>query len=194
MNVKKNINPLLNIPIGYIPAGSTNDFASSLNLSSGIVKAAQDIVNEVMKLPLGSKLMLLAPVVSSKKGEFLHIPEQYSAKGFSRVRVDGIIYALDEFPELNKNERHDIEIVVDRFVLSPELRTRISGSIEQALELGQGIIQLLKIKDTSTAVGESRISSDNTEILVYSQRYACPEKDCVLYNSVDFVKYSIALS
>ncbi len=138
-------------------------------------RTAQDIVNEVMKLPLGSKLMLLAPVVSSKKGEFLHIPEQYSAKGFSRVRVDGIIYALDEFPELNKNERHDIEIVVDRFVLSPELRTRISGSIEQALELGQGIIQLLKIKDTSTAVGESRISSDNTEILVYSQRYACPE-------------------
>ena len=79
------------------------------------------------------------------KGEFLHIPEQYSQKGFSRVRVDGIIYALDEFPELNKNERHDIEIVVDRFVLNPELHTRISGSIEQALELGQGIMKLMKI-------------------------------------------------
>ena len=68
-------------------------------------RSVEDIVNEVMKLPLGSKLMLLAPVVSSKKGEFLHISEQYTAKGFSRVRVDGIIYALDEFPELNKNER-----------------------------------------------------------------------------------------
>ena len=74
----------------------------------------EDIVKEVMKLPLGAKLMVLAPIVSSKKGEFLHISEQYTAKGFSRVRVDGIIYALDEFPELNKNERHDIEIVVDR--------------------------------------------------------------------------------
>lgn len=138
-------------------------------------RTVEDIVNEVMKLPLGSKLMLLAPIVSSKKGEFLHISEQYLAKGFSRVRVDGIIYALDEFPELNKNERHDIEIIVDRFVLNPEMRTRIAGSIEQALELGQGIIQLLKIKDTSTAVGENRISADNTEVLTYSQRYACPD-------------------
>ena len=138
-------------------------------------RSVEDIVNEVMKLPLGAKLMVLAPIVSSKKGEFLHIPEQYSAKGFSRVRVDGIIYALDEFPELNKNERHDIEIVVDRFVLSPELYSRISGSIEQALELGQGIMQVLKINDNSTAVGETRVSSDNTEVLTYSQRYACPD-------------------
>lgn len=138
-------------------------------------RTVDDIVNEVMKLPLGAKLMLLAPIVQSKKGEFLHIPEQYSAKGFSRVRVDGIIYALDEFPELNKNERHDIEIVVDRFVLNPELHTRISGSIEQALELGQGIIKLLKINDTSTAVGEKKIGTENTEILTYSQRYACPD-------------------
>ena len=138
-------------------------------------RSVEDIVNEVMKLPLGSKCMLLAPIVSSKKGEFSHIPEQYAARGFSRVRVDGIIYALDEFPELNKNERHDIEIVVDRFVLSPELYSRISGSIEQALELGQGIMKLMKITDTSTAVGESRISAENTEVLTYSQRYACPD-------------------
>ena len=138
-------------------------------------RTVDDIVNEVMKLPLGSKLMLLAPIVASKKGEFQHIPEQYSARGFSRARIDGIIYALDEFPELNKNERHDIEIVVDRFVLSPEQHTRISGSIEQALELGQGIIKLLKITDTSTAVGENRITAENTEVLTYSQRYACPD-------------------
>ncbi len=138
-------------------------------------RSVEDIVNEVMKLPLGSKLMLLAPIVQSKKGEFLHISEQYAAKGFSRVRVDGIIYALDEFPELNKNERHDIEIIVDRFVLSPELYSRISGSIEQALELGQGIINLLKINDNSTAVGEAKIAAENTEVLTYSQRYACPD-------------------
>ena len=138
-------------------------------------RTVEDIVNEVMKLPLGSKLMLLAPIVSSKKGEFLHIPEQYTAKGFSRARVDGIVYALDEFPELNKNERHDIEIVVDRFVLSPELLSRISGSIEQALDMGDGIIKILKINDRTTAVGESHVDSKNTEVLTYSQRYACPE-------------------
>ena len=138
-------------------------------------RSVEDIVNEVMKLPLGSKLMLLAPIVSQKKGEFLHIPDQYGSKGFARVRVDGIIYALDEFPELNKNERHDIELVVDRFVLSPDLYSRISGSIEKALDLGQGIIKLLKINDTSTAVGEKNINADNTEVLTYSQRYACED-------------------
>ena len=138
-------------------------------------RTVEDIVNEVMKLPLGSKLMLLAPIVSSKKGEFLHISEQYTLKGFSRVRVDGIIYALDEFPELNKNERHDIEIVVDRFVLSPEILSRISGSIEQALEMGEGIIKVLKINDRTTAVGENHVSAENTEVITYSQRYACPD-------------------
>ncbi len=136
-------------------------------------RSVEDIVNEVMKLPLGSKLMLLAPIVQQKKGEFLHISEQYQAKGFSRVRVDGIIYALDEFPELEKQERHDIEIVVDRFILSPDLQSRISGSIEQALDLGQGIIKLLRIKDSSTSLGEKTIAGDNTEVLTYSQRYAC---------------------
>lgn len=143
-------------------------------------RTVEDIVNEVMKLPLGSKLMLLAPIVQQKKGEFAHIPEQYQAKGFSRVRVDGIVYALDEFPELEKQERHDIEIVVDRFILNPELQSRIAGSIEQALDLGQGIIKLLKITDNSTALGDKstrsgeRINSENTEVITFSQRYACP--------------------
>ena len=138
-------------------------------------RSVEDIVNEVMKLPLGAKCILLAPIVSAKKGEFQHIPEQYSSKGFSRVRVDGIVYALDEFPELNKNERHNIEIVVDRFVLNPELRSRISGSIEQALEMGQGIIEILRVTDNATALGEARISAENTEPYLFSQRYACPD-------------------
>ncbi len=134
-------------------------------------RSVEDIVDEVMKLPLGSKLMLLAPIVSQKKGSFQHISEQYQAKGFSRVRIDGIIYALDEFPELNKNDRHDIEIVVDRFIMSPDLLSRISGSIEQALDLGQGIIKLLKINDNSTTIESHDI--DETDIYTFSQRYAC---------------------
>lgn len=134
-------------------------------------RSVEDIVNEIMKLSLGSKLMLLAPIVQQKKGEFQHISEQYIQKGFSRVRVDGIIYALDEFPELEKNVKHDIEIVVDRFILSPDLISRITSSTEQALELGNGIIEVLKINDNSTTI-EQKGSAD-TEILKYSQRYAC---------------------
>lgn len=155
-------------------------------------RTVEDIINEVMKLPLGSKLMLLAPIVQQKKGAFLHVSEQYQQKGFSRVRVDGIVYALDEFPELNKAERHDIEIVVDRFILSPELLSRISGSVEQALEIGQGIIKLLKINDNATTIEAKGVGSaaivqderDNAgsgavvlengdELITYSQRYAC---------------------
>ncbi len=135
-------------------------------------RTTEDIVEEVMKLPLGSKLMLLAPIVQQKKGEFQHIPDQYIVKGFSRVRVDGIVYALDEFPELEKQERHDIEIVVDRFILSPDLRSRIAGSVEQALDLGQGIIMLLKITDNSTAVDQK--GEIKNEVYTFSKRYACP--------------------
>ena len=135
-------------------------------------RSVEDIVNEVMKLSLGSKLMLLAPIVQQKKGEFQHIPDQFIQKGFSRVRVDGIIYALDEFPKLEKNLKHDIEIVVDRFILSPDLISRISSSIEQALDLGQGIIKLLKINDNTSTIEKKNIA-DDTEVLTYSQRYAC---------------------
>ena len=138
-------------------------------------RSVEDIVNEVMKLPLGAKLMLLAPIVAHKKGAFIHIPEQYSAKGFTRVRVDSIVYSLEEFPELNKNEYHDIELIVDRFVLSPNIYSRISDSVEKALDLGQGIIQVLKINDGSTSVGEHNISIKDSEIYTFSQRYACPD-------------------
>lgn len=137
-------------------------------------RSVEDIVNEVMKLPIGSKLMLLAPIVQQKKGEFLHISEQYLQKGFSRVRVDGVVYALDEFPTLEKQERHDIELVVDRFILNPELYSRISSSIEQALDLGQGLIMLLKINDSSSTIEGKNLGKSNTEVLTYSQRYACP--------------------
>ena len=135
-------------------------------------RSVEDIVEEVMKLPLGSKLMLLAPIVNQKKGSFQHVPDQYQSKGYSRARIDGIVYALDEFPELNKNDRHDIEIVVDRFILSPDLISRISGSIEQALELGQGIIKLLKINDNATTI-EGKGVGDEADVFVFSQRYAC---------------------
>ena len=122
-------------------------------------RTAQSIVDEIMKLPEGSKLMLLAPIVSQKKGEFAHIPEQYMRSGFARARVDGVVYALDEFPELQKSYKHDIELVIDRVVMAPTMVSRISQSVEQALELASGVVQVL--------------DATSGEITTYSQRYAC---------------------
>ena len=122
-------------------------------------RTAQAIIDEIMKLPEGSKLMVLAPIVSQKKGEFAHIPEQYLRTGFARARVDGVVYALDEFPELQKTYKHDIEIVVDRLVIRPGAEARVTQSVEQSLEIASGVVQLL---DAST-----------DEISTYSQRYAC---------------------
>ncbi|MEO5949154.1 MAG: excinuclease ABC subunit UvrA, partial [Candidatus Saccharimonas sp.] len=122
-------------------------------------RTAQAIIDEIMKVPEGTKLMMLAPIVSQKKGEFAHIPEQYARTGFARARVDGVIYALDEFPELQKTYKHDIEIVVDRIVMKADALTRVSQSVEQALELASGVVQLLNV--------------DDGEIQTFSQRYAC---------------------
>lgn len=122
-------------------------------------RTAQAIIDEIMKLPEGSKLMILAPIVSQKKGEFAHIPEQYTRSGFARARVDGVVYSLDEFPELQKSYKHDIEIVVDRIVMKADALSRVSQSVEQALEIASGVVQLL--------------DADSGELLTFSQRYAC---------------------
>lgn len=118
-----------------------------------------DIIDEVMKLNEGTRLLILAPIVKSKKGEFAHVPEQYRRLGFARARVDGVMYSLEEFPELDKKYKHDIEIVVDRVALSEDIRGRVAQSIEQALEIAEGVVQILDV------------DADTNHI--YSQRYAC---------------------
>ena len=122
-------------------------------------RTPQDIVDEIMHLSAGSRLMILAPLAKGKKGEFSYVPERFRRLGFARARVDGIVYALDEFPELDKKYKHDIEIVVDRIALSEELHTRVAQSVEQALDLANGVVEVL--------------DADSDDIHVYSQRYAC---------------------
>ena len=122
-------------------------------------RTPQSIVDGIMNLKEGSRLILLAPIAKAKKGEFAHVPAEFSKKGFARARVDGVIYALDEFPELEKNIKHNIEIVVDRLVLSKEMRTRLAQSVEQALDMTNGILEVL---DDKTG-----------EVKIFSQRYAC---------------------
>lgn len=122
-------------------------------------RTPQDIIDAVLQYDEGKRLMILAPVVKDKKGEFAHVPEQYRRLGFARARVDGVVYALDEFPDLQKNDRHNIEIVVDRIALNDDIKGRVSQSVEQALDIGGGIVEILRV--------------DDDEVDVYSQRYAC---------------------
>ena len=122
-------------------------------------RTTQAIIDEIMKREQDSRLMVLAPIVQQKKGEFAHVPEQYQRLGFARARVDGVVYALDEFPTLQKSYKHDIEIVVDRIVIKPDIITRLTQSVEQALSISDGAIHLL--------------NADTEEVHVYSQRYAC---------------------
>ncbi|HSX35637.1 MAG TPA: excinuclease ABC subunit UvrA [Patescibacteria group bacterium] len=122
-------------------------------------QTTQNIVDQIAGLPEGSRLMVLAPVVVDKKGAFEHIPEQYTRAGFARVRVDGVVYALDEFPELDKNYKHNIDVVVDRLVNDEASRTRLAQSVEQGLEVAEGKVKVL--------------NADTNEESVYSLMYAC---------------------
>jgi len=121
----------------------------------------QAIVDEVLSMPEGARLMILAPIVNAKKGQFEHIPAEYQRSGFARARVDGVIYSLDEWPELDKKFKHTIEIVVDRLSNDQSNQSRLTQSVEQALEIGK----------------ESLIihNADSGDDQLLSQRYACPD-------------------
>lgn len=123
-------------------------------------RTPQAIINEIMQLK-DRRVYICAPIAKQKKGEFAHVPEQYMARGYARARVDGIVYALDEWPDINKRFKHDIELVVDRLVITEQDLSRISGSVEQALTIGGGVVEV--------------IDADSNELMTYSERYACPD-------------------
>lgn len=125
-----------------------------------VVRQTSDgIIKQIESKTAGKRLMILAPVVIDKKGAFEHIPEQYQRAGFARVRVDGVVYSLDEFPELDKAYRHKIEVVVDRLVNDNESRNRLVQSVEQALEVADGKVMVL--------------DADSGELSSHSLMYAC---------------------
>ena len=130
----------------------------------GITLQAQTVsqmVDAVLGMPEGERLMLLAPVVRDRKGEHLHIFEQMRASGFIRVRVDGLVVDLDDVPELDKKKKHTIEVVVDRFKVRDDLGLRLAESFETALELTDGLVSV------------APMSGEGQETL-FSARYACP--------------------
>jgi excinuclease ABC subunit A len=119
------------------------------------------IIDQIVATTSDKRLMILAPIVIDKKGAFEHIPEQYQRAGFARVRVDEVVYALDEFPTLDKAYRHRIEVVVDRIVNDEGSRSRLVQSVEQALDIADGRVVVL--------------DPDSNETWSYSLMYACPE-------------------
>jgi excinuclease ABC subunit A len=135
------------------------------------------MVDQVLALPEDSKLMLLAPVVRGRKGEHAHIFQSLLAQGFIRARIDGLVVDLDDAPELEKNKKHDIEVVVDRFKVKPELQLRLSESFEAALNLSEGLAIITTMDGTpiltSSVNNDSSIHSNPSEIL-FSARFACP--------------------
>ena len=130
----------------------------------GVTLKAQTVsqmVDAVLALPEGSKLMLLAPVVRDRKGEHLHVFEQMRAAGFIRVRVDGIVVDLDDVPALDKKRKHRIDVVIDRFKVRDDIKLRLAESFETALELTDGVAAVAPME------------GDGPETL-FSARYACP--------------------
>jgi excinuclease ABC subunit A len=133
----------------------------------GVALAAQTVsqmVDHVMQLPAGTRLMLLAPLVAARKGEHAHVLERLRAQGYVRARIDGQVVSLDEPPPLNKNVKHSIEAVVDRVVVQPGQEQRLAESFETAIQLGEGVVRVAILDEA----GHSR------EEPVFSARYACP--------------------
>jgi len=127
--------------------------------------AAQTIsqmVDQVLEIEEGSKLMLLAPVIQGRKGEHLHTINNLRAEGFIRARINGIVVDLDTAPDLDKNKKHTIEVVIDRFKVRADLQTRLAESFETALNLSDGIAKIAYM-------------DENDHELVFSARFACPQ-------------------
>ena len=141
-----------NIGIPYCP-----------NCGTKIEKQSIDqIVDNIMALEEGTKIQVLAPVVRGRKGEFVKQLEGYQKDGFVRARIDGEVYDLSDEIKLEKNKKHDIELVVDRLVVKPEIRSRLTESVEVALKNAENLVSINIVKN----------GKDQT--ILYSANYACP--------------------
>lgn len=103
-------------------------------------QTVDEIVDKIMALPQDSRVMIISPVVRGKKGEYTKLFEDFKKSGYSRMRVDGIIYGVDEQIKLDKNSKHDISVVVDRLVIESDIQQRLTDSVETALKLSDGLV------------------------------------------------------
>ncbi len=127
-------------------------------------KTVSEICDEIYSLGYGKKIMIMAPIVRGKKGEHLGIYEDLKTEGFVRVKINGVVYPLDEFPALNKNQKHEISAIVDRLKLQKDddNRSRLSESIDTALSLSDGLIQV-------------EVLDQESEVLLFSSNFSCSQ-------------------
>ncbi len=128
-------------------------------------QSPQQIVDQVLELEEGTRFQVLAPVIRERKGEYADLFRQLVTQGFSRVRVDGVVFALEEVPSLKKQEKHSIEVVVDRLAVKTNARRRLTDSVETALRLASGLV-VLEFVDLP--------ESDPHRERQYSEHLACP--------------------
>jgi excinuclease ABC subunit A len=124
-------------------------------------QSAEQIIDQVMELPEATRFMVLAPIVRGRKGEYGKQFDELRAEGFSRVKVDGELRRLDEEIILDKKYKHDIAVVVDRLVMKPDLRKRLADSIETAVTLADGLVEI-------------ELVDEESKILTFSEKFACP--------------------
>jgi excinuclease ABC subunit A len=147
-------------------------------------QSREQIVDRILALPPESRIQVLGPVVRGRKGEYRQLFEDLRRQGFARVRVDGAVYELGEAIPLDKNKQHWIEVVVDRLITRPDVKTRLADSLETALKLGQGMVYVDVLEERNGVrmkPAGRRAHEDPTEgLMVFSQLFACPDHGSVL--------------
>ena len=138
-------------------------------------QTVSQMVDRILALPEGTRLYLLAPVVRGRKGEYRKELAEFMKKGYQRVKVDGQFYEIAEVPALDKKFTHDIDVVVDRLVVRPDISTRLADSLEQALKLADGLA-IAELADAAPVEGAkaNRQRNQTAERLVFSEKFACP--------------------
>jgi excinuclease ABC subunit A len=129
-------------------------------------QTVQQMVDRVLTLPAGTRVLVLAPVIRGRKGEYRKLFHDFRRQGYSRVRVNGVIRELGEEIDLDKNRKHTIEVVIDRLVVRDNLGPRLADSLETALRLADGVVQVEPVASTGT---------DTLEPMVFSERLACAD-------------------
>ena len=138
-------------------------------------QTVSQMVDRIMALPEGTRLYLLAPVVRGRKGEYRKELADYQKKGFQRVKIDGKFYEIADAPALDKKFTHDIDVVVDRIVVRPDIATRLANSLETALKLAEGLA-VAELADAAPVEGAkaNRQRNETAERLIFSEKFACP--------------------
>jgi excinuclease ABC subunit A len=137
-------------------------------------QTVSQMVDRVLALPEGTRIYVLAPVVRGRKGEYRKELAEYTKKGYQRVKVDGAFYEIADVKPLDKKFTHDIDVVVDRLVVRPDISTRLADSLEQCLKLAEGMAVVELADSTTTRAKANAGRNENAERLIFSEKFACP--------------------